>query len=243
MKLSVAGNFCWWRYALILMASVIMLPLSAQAEEAIGRVLKSQNMPNYPVGKMLMENTEIRTRANQKIAVKTRQGDVLIANQNAKIKLVKPGFFSQLFGKIFYFIAPRRDHQVRVNTSTATIGIRGTKFIVDSEQDNARSQQVSLLEGQLQLDAHDGEQFALYQQREMDEFEQYKRQMKGEFEAYKQQMMEEFVAYRSSIDLQSGYALSFDGDKVVRKPMGDHIQQEFDEFEQFVAEAKAGAGE
>lgn len=212
------------------------MPL-AVAQEAMARVIKSQNMPRYPVGKKLLENSEIRTRSNQRIMIKTRQGDVLVANQNARIKLVKPGFFSQLFGKIFYFITPRRDSRVSVNTATATIGIRGTTFIIDSSQANTQAQRVALLKGKLQIDANNDEEFALYQQREMNEFERYKRQILGEFDAYKQQMMQQFVAYRASIDLQAGDALAFDGNKVVRQPMDDNTTREFAEFERYIADA------
>ncbi len=223
---------------LLLMAGLLNI-VPALADEPMGQVIRSQNMTEYPVGKMLMENTEIRTRNQQRIAVKTRQGDVLVANENARIKLVKPGFFSQLFGKIYYFIAPRRDGQVRVNTNTATIGIRGTRFIVDSAEANTQAEQVSLLTGELRLDSKDDEQFALYEQKEMSEYERYRREMMGEFEAYKQQMMEEFVAYKSSINLDSGFALQFDGKKVIRKPVDDSVQQDAADFEEFLAQARA----
>jgi hypothetical protein len=204
--------------------------------EVIGEVSRSVNMPDYPQGMKVNSDTRIETGSGQRIAIKTTDGDVLVANQNSVIKLEKPGFFSQLFGKIYYFITPANKRNVTVQTRAATIGIRGTKFVVDSAQGDEAAQNVSLVEGKLNFQSNDGEDFKLYHEREMTEFEKYKRERMAEYEAYKNQMMEEFVAYKSSINLEAGFALRFDGKKVVRSPVNKDLDAEIAEFEQFLAE-------
>lgn len=220
-----------------LLLLLLCMPLSGIAAETLGVVIRSQNMPGFPAGYEITENSEIQTRENQKIAVKTNSGDVLIANPNSTIKLVNPGFFQQLFGKIYYFINRRSsDNQVRVQTTTATIGIRGTKFVVDSAGDEQKQDTVSLAEGKLNFESNDDEYFKLYQQREIDEFEKFKQELAAEYDSYKKQMAEEFVAYKKSIDLEHGYSLSFDGKKVVKVPFDENMNLQFEEFEAFIKE-------
>jgi hypothetical protein len=217
---------------------VLCLVTGMAQAQSMGEVIRSENMPDFPPGTKIAEDTEIKTGDRQKIAIKTDQGDVLIANQNATIKLVKPGFFSHLFGKIYYFISSRKDSSVAVQTATSTIGIRGTKFIIDTDlADNSR-ERVSLVEGELNFDSNDDELFQLYQQRELTEFEQYRKQQMAEFQDFKQSMMEEFVAYKASIQLGAGFALQFDGKKATRVPLDEHITTEIEEFEQFVAASR-----
>ena len=220
-----------------LSACLVSLTMSLPATaEVIGEVSRSVNMPQYPVGTRLDSDTQIETGAGQRIAIRTTDGDVLVANPNSVIKLEKPGFFSQLFGKIYYFITPAKKRNVTVQTRAATIGIRGTKFVVDSSAEDAAQENVSLVEGRLNFESNDDEKFALYHERELTEFEQYRREQMAEYQAYKNQMLEEFVAYKASIDLEAGFALRFDGKKVVRSAVSEDMEAEIAEFEQFLAD-------
>ena len=221
-----------------LVFSLLLLQIVAGAANAqvMAEVIRSENMPLYPAGMQISEKTEIKTGQKQKIAIKTKQGDVLVAGQNASIKLVKPGFFSHFFGKIFYFISPRKLNNVAIRTATATLGIRGTKFIIDSAESDTTQENILLAEGKLILDSNDDELFQLYQQRELDEYEKYRRQQLAEFEEFKQQMEDEFVAYKASINLDAGYALQFDGKKATRVAMDPDMNLQFEECEQFIAD-------
>jgi len=212
---------------------LILMSSNPVIAQVIGEVVRSENMQDYPVGTKINEQTEIQTGSNQRIAIKTVDGGVMVAGNNAKIKIVKPGFFSHLFGKIYYFFKKEKREQVTIQTPTATIGIRGTKFIIDSE-DNTDSEKVSLVEGQLNFDAKDDQYFELYEQRELNEFELFKLEQQAEFNEYKEQIMEEFVAFKKSIELDQGNALVFDGNKVTQTPLDDSVFEEITEFEQFL---------
>lgn len=204
--------------------------------QMMGEVIRSHNMPQYPPGTQVSEQSEIKTGEGQKIAIRTTQGDVLIAGQNASIQLVKPGFFSHLFGKVYYYISRRQANEVSITTTTSTIGIRGTKFIIDSAGDEELKESVALAEGSLNFTSNDDEYFQLYRQRELTEFELYKREQMAEFAEFKQNMMDEFVAYKASIDLTAGYTLDFDGKKATQRPLAQQVKVEFDEFERFIAD-------
>ena len=209
--------------------------LMSQAQAAtLGVVLRSENMPSYPQGMQILQDSEIRTGKNQKVAVKTTQGDILAADSNSIIKLVKPGFFQHLLGKIYFLVAPRKNNNVRVETRTATLGIRGTRFLVDSQNEADGEINVALSEGQLNIESKGGRYFQLYEQRELSEYEKYKRNVQNEFDTYKQQVEEEFVAYKKSFDLDSGFSLVFDGSKVVRRVNDENVDSQFEAFEAFI---------
>ena len=241
MNISINSFIRLGFYQLLVVIGLTILPALASAE-VIGEVIQSENMPIYPKGTKITKGMEIKTNGQQKIAIKTRDGDVLVAGKNATIKIKEPGFFSHLFGKIYYFIAPRQTNKVKVTTSTATIGIRGTKFIIDSDEADASNETVSLASGKLNFESNDDELFELYHQRELTEFEQYKRQQQSDFNEYKQQMMDEFVAYKASIDLDSGFALKFDGKKATRIALDNKVDAEFAEFERFIADINIESG-
>ncbi len=232
---SLKIDFSYLLLRVVIVGVLASIPFVQPNAETLGVVVRSQNMPDFPGGFEITENSEIRTGENQKIAIKTSQGDVLVADQNSSIKLVKPGFFQQLLGKIYYFISERsRVERVRVQTSTATIGIRGTTFVVDSAGDEQKQDTVSLQEGALIFESNDDEYFKLYQLRELDEFEQFKRQMQSEYDAYKAELEEEFVEYKKSIQLDKGFTLKFDGKKVVKLPFDKNSNKQFEEFEAFL---------
>jgi hypothetical protein len=229
-------NFLRQLFRFIAVCVLVSTPLAElYADEPLGVVIRSYNMPGFPSGYKISGNSEIRTGANQKIAVKTPQGDTLVAGENSSIKLVKPGFFQQLFGKIYYFISKRtRENRVQVQTTTATIGVRGTTFVVDSQGNQQKQDTVSLQEGELNFESNDDEYFKLYQLRQLDDFELFKRQMQTEFDTYKAELEEEFVAYKKSIQLEQGFTLKFDGKKVVKLPFDENSNKQFEEFEAFI---------
>ncbi len=226
-------------YHLAKLAFVVMmlyLAVNIAFATSIGQVIRSQNMPEYPAGKMVVEDSDIVTGATQKIAVKTFDGDVLIAGNNSRIKIVKPDFFSQIFGTIYYFFASKTDQEITVRTSVATIGIRGTKFIVNTKAVDESTDEVSLVDGELNFQPNDGEPFELYEQRELSEFEQFKQQQQRDFNAYRKGLIEEFVAFKTSVNLSEGFALAFDGKKVTRAKLKDGINEEIEAFELFISE-------
>ncbi len=224
---------------LVFVVMMLYLTVNIAFATNIGQVIRSQNMPEYPVGSEVVEDTEIVTGAMQKIAVKTADGDVLIAGNNSMIKIVKPGFFSQIFGRIYYFFTSKQDQEVTVRTSFATIGIRGTKFIVNTKAGDESADEVSLVAGKLNFQSNDGEPFELYQQRELSEFEQFKRQQQKDFNAYRQGLIEEFVAFKSSVNLNEGFALAFDGKKATKIKLSDDINEEIEAFEHFISDQQA----
>ena len=106
-------------------------------------------MEEYPESTRFSEDSKIETDPNQGIAVKTDESDIFVATSNSKIKLVKRGFFSYLFREVYYFFTPNKTRNISVRTGSSTLGIRGTKFLIDSESGDVNKDKISLIEDQL----------------------------------------------------------------------------------------------
>ena len=121
--------------------------------------------------------------------------------------LKKISWFSYLGGKVYFSFKKIVGEPCRVKTRAATIGIRGTTFIV-SENEKHNAETVALKEGLLQV-VSTGPVFEVHKKKIIDEFTQFKQQhqqekqaMQSEFEQYKQQTRQKLVEYRHQFTLQ-----------------------------------------
>ena len=208
----------------------------AYADETIAYVMKSQNMPDYPAGTKMPENSIIKTTNKQRLALRTDAGDTVIISENSNFKLVKPSLFSHVFGKIYYFIRSRNAGRLKVRSHVATLGVRGTKFIISTDDDDKG--QVALAEGLLDIESNDDQPFAVTSKRDLTEFERYKleslREMQSindEFENYKKQINREFTEYKKTFKISRNTSLSFDGKAVDKTPLSTEHKEDFSSFE------------
>jgi len=229
-----------------LLTLILFLSLNTSvglASEAIAFVVKSQNMPGYPEGHKMPANTVIKTTGDQRLALKTEAGDTVIIGENSNFKLVKPSLFSHVFGKIYYYIRSRSTGRLKVRSHVATLGVRGTKFIISSSDKDVG--QVALAEGLLDIESNDDQPFAITSKRELTEFERYRleslREMQGindEFERYKKEIEQEFIEYKKSFELTENTTLSFSGKKVEKMPLSEKQKEEFSSFEDFIGQVE-----
>ncbi len=227
--------------SLLAVSCLLLTSLQLQAETT-AKVIRSTNMPAYPVGTEIKENTRIQTQRGQRVAIKTGDGDIISISEQSSFKVEKANFFEQLFGKVFYFFNPRMNNPVKIKSSVATMGIRGTKFIITDAGDRVNAE-IALAEGLLNIESNDDQPFTVSSKRELTEFEKYKleslqemQQTQDEFEAYKKQLEQEFIEYKMSFELQENNTLTFDGKSVSQAPIADDQFMEFAEFEAFLAE-------
>lgn len=127
----------------------------------------------------------------------------------------------------------------KVETKFATIGIRGTTFIV---YDDDTGEGVALQEGELEVESP-GEAYEIHRQKEMDEFEAFKQEARDrqaavqqEYESYKKQMTKEFVEYKKNFTLEANRVIRFDGNRVDETEMGEDVKAEFEAFEALAGE-------
>ena len=189
---------------------------------------------NYLVNQM----DTIVTGQRSKVVVQYDDGAMSVLDEESKLRVEKSGWLSQLSGKVYYLFrkAFGRQEPRKINTAFATIGIRGTTFIVYENEDG---QGVALQEGKLNIESP-GADYEIHKQQQADDFEAFKQQMQEnsealqrEYQSYKKNINQEFVEYKKSFDLEANRMIRFDGNRVEENELSDDIVDSFDDFESF----------
>lgn len=243
MKSSIVG---------LIFGIALMLGVTAHADEFRARVVKVQGdvvivndkgeerkpeKNQYLVNKM----ETVVTRDGGKAVVQFDDGALSVMDEKSSLRVEQSGWLSQLGGKVYYVfrkVLGTKEEPKQVKTGFATIGIRGTTFIV---VDNAEGQSVALQTGLLNIESP-GEDYAVVTPPAGD-FESFKKQMqdqqqnmKREFNEYKEKTAREFIEYKKSFDLQANRVVSFDGNKVREKDLDESFTGQFGDFEAFAGQ-------
>lgn len=184
----------------------------------------------------LNENDTIVTKEGARIVVQFDDGALSVLDEKSRLRVEKTSWFSYLGGKVYFTFKKVFGEPRRVKTRAATIGVRGTTFII-SENDEHNGESVALKEGLLDIEST-GPAFEIHKQKEMSEFEQFKlEQMQArqatldEFEAYKKQVTQEFVEYRRAFTLRPNRVISLSGYRVDETAMTETDKADFESFE------------
>jgi FecR protein len=184
----------------------------------------------------LNEMDTIVTKDGARVVVEFDDGALSVLDEKSRLRVEKTSWFSYLGGKVYFTFKKVFGESRKVKTRAATIGIRGTTFII-AENDEQNGESVALKEGLLDIEST-GPVFEIHKQKELDEFERFKleqqaarAQMQDEFEQYKEQTMREFVEYRRHFTLRPNHAISFTGYRVDEAAMTEADKADFKAFE------------
>ena len=184
----------------------------------------------------LNEMDTIVTKDGARVVVQFDDGALSVLDEKSRLRVEKTSWFSYLGGKVYFTFKKVFGESRKVKTRAATIGIRGTTFII-AENEEKNGESVALKEGLLDVEST-GPVFEIHKQKELDEFERFKleqqaarAQMKDEFEQYKKQTMREFVEYRRKFTLRPNRVISFTGYRVDEAAMTEANEADFDAFE------------
>jgi hypothetical protein len=188
---------------------------------------------------LVREMDTIVTAEGGSAVVIFNDGALSVLDEKSSLQIEKTRWFSHLGGRIYFTFKKLFGEPRRVKSSFATLGIRGTTFIV---YDNAEGQGVALEEGLLQIDSP-GPAFEIHRAQEVGEFDAYKQQsqeqqdaMRQQFDDYRQQVQEAFVEYKTSFTLQANKMLRFDGARVDETILDENVKAEFKDFETIAGE-------
>jgi len=193
------------------------------------RFVKKANEP-------LHEMDTIVTKKGSRVVMRFDDGALSSLDEKSRLRVEKTNWFSYLGGKIYFTFKKVFGEPRRVRTRAATIGVRGTTFII-SENSRQNGESVALKEGLLQIEST-GPAFEIHKKKVMDDFAQFKQQqhqaqkkMRDEFEQYKKQTQRDFIEYRRNFTLQPNRVISLSGYRVDETAMSEADNAAFDTFE------------
>ena len=188
---------------------------------------------------LIREMDTIVTKEGGKAVVQFNDGALSVLNEKSSLRVEKTNWLSHIGGKIFFTFRKVFGEPRKVKSKFATIGIRGTTFIV---YDDENGEGVALQEGVLDVESP-GEAFEIHKQKELSEYEAFlleakksKQAMDDEYKDYKEGLKKEFIEYKKNFTLQANRVIRFDGNRVDETEMDENVQAEFDDFEAIAGE-------
>ncbi len=186
----------------------------------------------------------LATGPNGRAVVRMGNAGFIVLEKNSKVELGNPkdraGFLRQITGMIYYALnAIKGDQKLEVRTKTATIGVRGTRFLVT---DMPERNEIGMRKGLVSVTSLEGE-FEIHRKTEQDEFEAYKQEArdaiakeKRAFDEYKARTEHEFVEYKREFSLGANRMASFDGKRVVDRPLSAETIKDMESIETYAEE-------
>ncbi len=153
----------------------------------------------------------LTTGTNGRAIVRVGNTGFVVLEKNSQIEINTENdhanFFRHITGMIYYAInhINKNDNMLEIRTKTATIGIRGTRFMVT---DMPARYEVALRKGALNILSPQDDEFEIHKISEQNEFEADKQASKeaiaaekDQFEKYKKDTQHEFIEYKREFTL------------------------------------------
>ena len=185
------------------------------------------------------------TGANGRAVVKVGNSGFVVVERNSSLEVDRSSgavnVFRQISGMIYYAMNKVQSsmHKVKIKTTTAVIGVRGTRFVVVEEE--ARKE-IGMRKGQISVTSPRDE-YEIHRKQEEDEFAAFKKEAadaisseKKAFEDYRADTAKEFVEYKRQFTLDKDRMVSFDGNKVTEGALNEKTTQDMESLESFGAD-------
>lgn len=197
---------------------------------------KGEKRSVQKVNEQFNEMDTIVTKQGARVVVRFDDGALSVLDEQSRLRVEKTSWFSYLGGKVYFTFKKVFGPPRQVKTRAATIGIRGTTFII-SENSERSGESVALKEGRLQIEST-GPAFEIHKKKVVDAFEQYKLQrqqesdaLQKEFEQYRQQTSRDFIEYRRSFILQPERVINLSGYRIDETAITRDNKADFEAFE------------
>lgn len=238
---------------LVCVAGVVIASACFAAGDTIEVVKAEGDVATSPSGKkekavatksVIQPGNVLATGPNGRAVVRVGNTGVIVLEKNSKVEIGnkdRVGFLRQITGMVYYAInSVKGDQQkVEVRTPVATIGIRGTRFLVADMPDR---KEIGMRKGEVNIASLDAE-FEIHKKAELDEFEAYQQKARDaiakeqkDFENYKADTEREFVDYKREFTLGANRMVSFDGKRVDDRPLSTESTKDLETIEAYAAE-------
>ena len=212
--------------------AVVTSDLSGKKEKAVGS--KS----------VLPPKQILSTGPNGRAVVRMGNAGYIVLEKNSKIEIGNTqdhaGFLRQITGLIYYALNKvQGDKNIEVRTKSATIGVRGTRFMIADMPDRS---EIGMRKGLVSVASPEGD-FEIHKKSDQDEFEAYKQEARDaivkqqrDFEEYKANTEKEFVEYKREFSLGANRMASFDGKRVEDRPLSAAAVKDMESVESYAEE-------
>ncbi len=202
-------------------------------------VMNAEGEKREPQKMQFLVNSDetVVTDKNSKAVLQFDDGAMSVLDEASSLRVEKSGWLSQLGGRVYYIFRKLsgKKKPKKVRTKFATIGIRGTTFIIDET-----NQKVALQEGKLNIESlgddyeihkpvNTADDFAAFKKRT----EKHQQALNNEFSDYKKSIGKEFIEYKKSFDLEANKVISFNGNRVNESDLNEDWESSFDRFADF----------
>ena len=207
-------------------------------------VVKQAGQKDRSVGSVsiLPSTHTLVTGPNGRAVIRIGDSGYIIVEKNSTIEVSRKNdhadFFRQITGMIYYAMNALRRAQppIEVKMSAATLGIRGTRFLVTDLPDR---KEVGMRKGMISVTSLDKD-FEIHRKAEQDEFEAFKQEGKDaiakeklEFEEYKAKSQREFIEYKREFSLGANRMATFDGKRVEDRPLSEESKKDMETLEDY----------
>ena len=190
-------------------------------------------------GLVVRESDTVVTDAGANAVIRFDDGVLSVLDEKSRLRVEKTSWLSHLGGRIYFAYRKVFNGERQITTRFATLGIRGTTFIVYDDDDG---QSVALQEGVLDIESQ-GPAFEMYRRQQIDEFEAYRQEVqqgkqavRDEFDQYKKELSQEYVEYLNSFTMEPNYIVRFDGTQVSDSLIDEEVEADFENFEAIAGE-------
>lgn len=171
----------------------------------------------------------LRTKKSSKAFISLVDKSRIVLDENSVIQFNGVKHITAEKGVVLFDIKKQGQLKgLQITTKTAVIGIKGTKFMIDTEGD---SLQLYMKEGTVNVEAVKGE-FEHHKTKERS-FDDYMSELTTSYSEYKKKQQEEFVEFVKSIDVSENRAISINGNKLEEITIPDRVNKQFEELENF----------
>lgn len=219
---------------------------SIEVVRANGSVVVKQNdqQKGQPVApkSILPASHVLATGPDGRAVVRVGEAGYIVVEKNTTVEIRREKdhaqFLRQITGMIYYAVNFVRGSQqpMEIRTASATIGIRGTRFLV---ADLPERKEVGVRKGLVSVTSP-GDAFEIHKKVQEDEFEAFKRKTeegvaeeKRKFSEYKADTEREFVEYKREFGLEANRMATFDGNRVEERPLSDESRKDMETLEAY----------
>jgi hypothetical protein len=221
-------------------AEVVVAEGNVTVTDGLGKDKRAvHSKSTFPTGSILSTGSDARA------VVRVGTDGFIVLGKSSQIEIGKSkeqiGFFRQITGIIYYALNLIKGNRraIEVRTTTTTIGIRGTRFIVTDTDEN---KEIGMRKGVVSVSSPEGE-FEIHKKALQDEFEALKQEgdvalarQQREFADYSANSQKEFIEYKRDFSLEANRMASFDGKRVDERPLSGETKINMESFESYATE-------